>query len=215
MIHHDPLTSEPYIRLPPPLSHIILTPPRLDLSSSSSSSAEEQGTPTAADVAAITTTLNDPLVFPWLESPPYPYLPEHADSIIRAGYAEAQQLLKSAETEKWVDGCPFRDIRDTSSSCLPTGPEGNNNSDESDDDDAIQKARKIGDFKIARYAFYEFAHGSAERRDAQRRNEALKAGDGMVEWGVGCISPFSPLHEVQANERGQSGLRRPITDKES
>jgi hypothetical protein len=186
MIQHDPITAEPYIRLPPPLSHIILTPPRLHHAEDSpftdkDDNENEKGTPPPADISSITTALNDPRVYLNLEGPPYPYLDSHAASNIRSGYFETQRILQRAavkEEGEWVDGCPFRDIRDTS---ISTSNESSGSS--------IAHALKIGDFRIARYAFYKFPHGSDQRRDARMRNEALPAGDEAVEWGVGCTSP--------------------------
>lgn len=203
MIHHDPITAEPYIRLPPPLSHIILTPPRLlHVHAGQDETPKEnknEGTPSPADISSITSALNDARVFPFLEGPPYPYLEENAVSIIRSGYLEAQHILLQHAEERhqqqqegrkgqWVDGCPFRDIRDSS---LPTTTTTSSESDRGSS--SIAHALKIGDFKIARYAFYEFPHGSEQRRDARVRNEALPAGDEAVEWGVGCTFPFSFL----------------------
>ncbi|CRG84090.1 acetyltransferase, GNAT family family [Talaromyces islandicus] len=199
MIQHDPITKEPYIRLPAPLSHIILTPPRLEEditnNNNNNNNNNEAGNPPTGDLSAAITALNDPRVFLWLEGPPYPYLADHASSFIRRSHAECQRILRSAEQEqeqgKWADGCPFTDIRDTS---LPS-PSPSSGPVESGDAKSIAQASKIGDFKVVRYPFYELARGSDEQRDARLRNEALTAGDEAIEWSVGFW--LAPSHHRQ------------------
>ncbi|KAJ7242581.1 acyl-CoA N-acyltransferase [Mycena haematopus] len=79
----NPKTGEPFLRL---LSHknIILTPPRL------------------SDAPFLIPLLNDERVIHWLSSPPYPYLPEHAEWFLN----HIKPILKI------VDGCPVRTIRE-------------------------------------------------------------------------------------------------------
>ncbi|OCH96417.1 hypothetical protein OBBRIDRAFT_718357 [Obba rivulosa] len=99
-------TGEPYLRLPSPLDNIIITPPRL------------------SDAPALVGILNDPAVCKWLESPPYPYLPEHADwwlNNVKTSSNEIIMELEDAEKSdpdgplRTVGGCPvfyLREVRE-------------------------------------------------------------------------------------------------------
>jgi RimJ/RimL family protein N-acetyltransferase len=92
----DERTKEPYLRLPPPHSNIILTPPRL------------------SDSEAIVQILNDRRVFQWLESTPYPYHTDHAKQWLEATLQEAEMLLRQLEETAggFVGGCPVRILRE-------------------------------------------------------------------------------------------------------
>ncbi|KAF7347356.1 N-acetyltransferase domain-containing protein [Mycena venus] len=95
----NPKTGEPFLRL---LAHknIILTPLRL------------------SDGPFLVSILNDEHVYPWLISPPYPYLPEHAEWWLNQVIPETDKLLAELEdarndpTLKIVNGCPARVIRE-------------------------------------------------------------------------------------------------------
>ncbi|KAH8704984.1 hypothetical protein BGW36DRAFT_421564 [Talaromyces proteolyticus] len=193
-IQTDPLTSEPYIRLPPPLSHIIVTPPRLtDPQTSSiispaspslaSTDSRDHLTVPAADIAARTAALNDVAVYDWLESPPYPYSAADAASFVRGGFEDCRRIFTTLHSQPdgtnvraWADGCPFRDIRDTSA-LAPTSKDG-----ESD----VAQAPLVGDVMLSRYTYYEIQPAeSNERRVARERNAALEAGGEEVVWGIG------------------------------
>ena len=80
----NPTTGEPFLRLPSPHSNIILTPPRM------------------SDAPAIVSHMNDPKVYYWLEGPPFPYLPEHAEqwlAKVKNGTDAVLQVLQRASEE--------------------------------------------------------------------------------------------------------------------
>jgi hypothetical protein len=149
----NPITNEPYIPLPAPHSSIILTPPR---------------PPNTHDSSALISHLNNPQVYPYLESSPVPYLPEHATARLQTSYEQATAILHAAQTQRFVDGLPFTCIREVTN-----------------DSDVL-----IGDVGLTRYAFYEFKKGSPEREEAVRRNAALGVGSSEIVWGFGGAFPF-------------------------
>ncbi|KAI0028131.1 GNAT domain-containing protein [Vararia minispora EC-137] len=101
----DPVTNEPFLRLPAPHAHIVITPPRM------------------SDAQFMTDYMNDPRVFRWTYTPPWPYHLEHALywlEMIRTGTDVA---LKQLEDVAAVDPdgtapllitpeCPVRSIRE-------------------------------------------------------------------------------------------------------
>lgn len=95
--HHNPVTQEPYIRLPSPHDSIIITPFR---------------EPNEADESVMVSSMNDPLVGTWLISPPYPYTPDDARNWINLNLPPCEQILEQAKTQQYVAGCPFRCIRE-------------------------------------------------------------------------------------------------------
>jgi len=95
----NPHTKEPYLQLPSPHAHIILTPPR------------------DADADAIPPIMNDPAVYLNVLSPPYPYLREHAVEWVglmkpRSDEVMSELLSFGGDHTKLVDGCPVNSIRD-------------------------------------------------------------------------------------------------------
>jgi hypothetical protein len=141
----------------------------------------------------MTKILNDPLVYPWLEGPPYPFLPEHGEDWIKLQCKESAPVLSQLQQEyeqsknqtqskdsedtdvpkEFFDVCAFRCIREVTEYDLGTG--------------AALKDVYIGSVSIVRYPFYEFAYGSAERAEAQARNNEIPAGDKDIVWGLGCM----------------------------
>ncbi|KAJ7765315.1 acyl-CoA N-acyltransferase, partial [Mycena metata] len=95
----NPKTGEPFLRL---MSHknIILTPVRLD------------------DGPAMIPYFNDERVYHWLSSPPYPYLPEHAEWWLNQAKEKQDRWLAELEAvrddpiPKIVDFCPVGHIRE-------------------------------------------------------------------------------------------------------
>ncbi|KAJ7664933.1 acyl-CoA N-acyltransferase, partial [Mycena rosella] len=95
----NPTTAEPFLRL---LLHnnIILTPPRL------------------SDGPAMIPLFNDERVYHWLSSPPFPYLPEHAEWWLNQAKEKSDKLLAELEAAqgdsapKIVNGCPVGTIRE-------------------------------------------------------------------------------------------------------
>ncbi|OKL56330.1 hypothetical protein UA08_08409 [Talaromyces atroroseus] len=172
--------SEPYIRLPAPHSHIILTPPRLVEAREEKDNVEKS--PPESDINTAVSALNDKRVYLKLESTPYPYMREHAIAFARQGHADTQRILQQQQQQgEWFDGCPFRDIRDTSSpssSFLDAG-------DADIEHQEIAQATKIGDLLLHHYPFYELPVDSPERKTAQEKNAALPAGHEDLIWGIG------------------------------
>ncbi|KAJ6611486.1 acyl-CoA N-acyltransferase [Mycena sp. CBHHK59/15] len=95
----NPHTGEPFLRLRAH-KNIVLTPPRL------------------SDAPYMVPLLNDERVYHWLSSPPYPYLPEHAEWWLNQVRPRSDKLLaeledaRNDEVPKIVDNCPVRIIRE-------------------------------------------------------------------------------------------------------
>ena len=101
----DAARNEPFLRLPAPLSHIIITPPRW------------------ADAEVSIDPLNDPRVFNGFQNPPWPMTLEHATAwstkLIGEWNEHLKQLGKAAAQGEdaplaTFGFCPVRSIRDTS-----------------------------------------------------------------------------------------------------
>ncbi|EPT01564.1 hypothetical protein FOMPIDRAFT_1023242 [Fomitopsis schrenkii] len=96
----NPLTGEPYLRLPSPHANIIITPPRM------------------SDVDALVGHLNDTKVVNSLIGPPYPYLTSHAESWISTVKGKSDGILAELEQQhpdgplKFVGGSPVHYIRE-------------------------------------------------------------------------------------------------------
>jgi len=164
---------------------------------------EDEGKrPLPSDIDASVTALNDVRVYDNLESPPFPYERKHAISYLKSSYADTRQILEQYQKRQdqkseseWIDGCPFRDIRDTS---LPSSSSSSSssspsvvNAEKSHDKQEISKseieigkidsALKIGDIMINRYPFYELPLGSEQRQKAREYNDSLPAGhEGLI-----------------------------------
>ncbi|KZV65569.1 hypothetical protein PENSPDRAFT_756366 [Peniophora sp. CONT] len=101
----DATRNEPFLRLPAPLSHIILTPPR------------------PSDAEAMVEPMNDPKVYIGLRSPPWPFTLEHGQSRNNKIVDDWHDQLRGLE-EAAMQGedaplvtfafSPVRCIRDTS-----------------------------------------------------------------------------------------------------
>jgi len=176
-VYYNRLTKEPYLKLPPPLSNIIITPHRLE-------NIDET-------VASMVDILNDPRVYPWLERTPYPYLNEDGVGWVKAHCKENEEVLStlrrdleqenlintknatvgSKQDREFFDNCPFTCIREV----MAEDPETR----------APLKDYLIGDIKLARYTFYEHPPNSKERAEAQRKNNELRAGDENIIWTIG------------------------------
>ncbi|KAJ5727044.1 hypothetical protein N7493_006071 [Penicillium malachiteum] len=168
-------TQEPYLRLLPPHSNIIITPHRLGQFEHEVTSRVE--------------ILNHPQVWPFLAGTPYPYLAEHAEEWVRTDYEEKRAVIEalrlgynqdssgcdlSESNLAFFDQCPFTCIRQV----LSEDPEGHPLQD-----------NFIGDIALRRYSFYEHLTGSSERTAAQAHNKALPPGDKEIVWGLGCSLP--------------------------
>ncbi|KAI0361483.1 hypothetical protein OH77DRAFT_1417744 [Trametes cingulata] len=102
-LQFNPETGEPFLRLPAPHDSIIITPPR------------------KSDASAIVSYMNDPAVYAWLDGPPFPYLPEHAESwlegVTRTADAALEELKRASadhpdEPPIFVSACPVRSLRE-------------------------------------------------------------------------------------------------------
>ncbi|KAJ7110293.1 hypothetical protein C8R43DRAFT_936300, partial [Mycena crocata] len=95
----DPETGEPFLRLAGHAS-IVITPPRL------------------SDVPSIVLLMNDERVYSGLGSPPFPFLPEHAEKWLNRVKLGSDALLDELDVArndvglKIVEGCPVRSIRE-------------------------------------------------------------------------------------------------------
>ncbi|KAF7968809.1 hypothetical protein HWV62_29286 [Athelia sp. TMB] len=162
-------TDEPFLRLPSPFEHIIITPPR------------------EADTADVVLILGDPRVNQWLQGPPYPFLQEHADARvarqIAASASALQELKDAAADDQSPDGplalaerCPVSCIREVQ----PSGAD-----------------VYIGDCRMHRCQFDNLA--VAGREDEQRRrieeNDARVLGDPGIVWSIGSESGTGRLKE--------------------
>ncbi|KAI0053431.1 hypothetical protein FA95DRAFT_1552492 [Auriscalpium vulgare] len=147
----DPRTGEPYLRLPPPLSHIVITPPR------------------PSDAPTAVRLFNDPLVYRWVSTPPFPYLLEHAEdwyALVKAETGKVWKELQEASADgplKIVAGCPVRAIR-----CW-----------KEDGTDVF-----IGDCGFMRHTFADVADLD-ERTRLVAENKARPPGDPNIIWSIG------------------------------
>jgi RimJ/RimL family protein N-acetyltransferase len=96
----DEVTNEPYLRLPHPHTHIIITPFR------------------PRDAHEILPILNDERVYKWLTGPSHPYLLEHAEAWITKEKGKSDKIIQmlgqhaDSEELKLVDGCPLHILRE-------------------------------------------------------------------------------------------------------
>lgn len=221
-LEQNPLTGELFLRLPPPHTDIIITPPRPspetdhheydhDHHDGGGGGSDDDDD----DETIITTALNDPRVYSFLENPPFPYRRENAVDYVRMVDAECRRILSSPELQRQIqrqlqiqrerqdsdpaqdtreagqassfaDGCPFQFIRKVVPATSSTST--------GKSDDGVKESTKeviIGDIGLRRYPFYEIPPDrSEERNQAIEKNAALPAGHPDLIWGVGC--PYSP-----------------------
>jgi hypothetical protein len=158
-------TARPYLRLPAPHQRIIIAAPRLH------------------DAPQIHEILNDPHVYRWTISPPFPYLMEHAVSWLTQAKANADAIwneLEQANTEspdgplKVVDGCPVRSIL------------------EENDDGSYTY---LGDCGFDRNMFYDVMDVE-ERARLVQENDARPAGDPDIIWSMGGMCAQTRLTRI-------------------
>ncbi|KAF8079030.1 hypothetical protein FPV67DRAFT_1467259 [Lyophyllum atratum] len=95
----NPRTGEPFLRLKNH-EHIIITPPRKE------------------DVVLYPPIMNDPRIYEWLGSPPFPYTTEHAEAWYARVKATSDRALAELEAARespnliLVGECPLRTIRE-------------------------------------------------------------------------------------------------------
>lgn len=163
-----PQTGEPFLRLRHHKS-IILTPARWD------------------DAKQLLEYMNDPRLCVWLNSPPFPYLPEHAESWLGRMIGPSRDILQELEEAKevaelkTVEDCPVHIIREVM-------------------DDGTQKL--IGNAHMFRYKNGELvlSDGSwtvdwAGKAKREEENGSRKAGDPEIIWSFGDW--LAPSHHNQ------------------
>ncbi|KAI0073715.1 hypothetical protein K474DRAFT_1710478 [Panus rudis PR-1116 ss-1] len=149
-------TGEPYLRLPKPHDNIIMTPPRM------------------TDVQFSLENMNDPAIYKWLESPPFPYLPHHADEWVAKIKAASDTVLEELEVAdrhdplgekplKIVGDVPVRVLREV----------------QEDGSDIF-----IGDIGTFRSSFLGVPE-SMEREKMIDRNQQRPIGDPEIVWSIG------------------------------
>ncbi|KAI0308335.1 GNAT domain-containing protein [Multifurca ochricompacta] len=155
-------TGEPYLRLPAPHENIIITAPRLQ------------------DAPHICEIMNDPRVYRWVSSPPFPYFMEHATSWLSQTKAEADAVwteLKQANVEypngplKIVGKCPVRSILE---------------------ENADGSYTFLGDCGIDRHR-YEDVIDAEEHARVVQENNARPVGDLNIIWTIGDY--LRPSHQ--------------------
>ncbi|KAJ5690926.1 hypothetical protein N7488_012493 [Penicillium malachiteum] len=193
-IQFNRATQEPYLRLLPPHSNIIITPYRLGQFEHEVTSRVE--------------ILNHAQVWPFLAGTPYPYLAEHAEEWVRTDYKEKRAVVEALQLEysqdstdcglsnpSFYDQCPFTCIREV----LSEDPEGHPLQD-----------KLIGDIALRRYSFYEHLPRSTQRTAAQAHNNTLPPGDKEIVWGMGC--PLPPdMHSFKLLVEIPTGFRFSIS----
>ncbi|KAH7102117.1 acyl-CoA N-acyltransferase [Auriculariales sp. MPI-PUGE-AT-0066] len=100
----DPATTEPYLRLPAPYEHLIVTPYR------------------TSDATALVEHLNDLKVTMTLNGPPYPYLEQHALGFLSDAISSSSLVIANLRAGKHPDGMPIRAIRDNTASDIASAP---------------------------------------------------------------------------------------------
>lgn len=155
-------TNEPYLQLPAPFSHIIVTPPLL------------------SDVKPNTILLNHPSIYPMLVSPPYPFFEHHSEAFLSEciefsskSFSEfkdeilAQSAASKTEFEFIATSTPFQIIRE-----VKIGEDGK------------EVREYIGDIGFNRSRFLEI-EDEEERRKLTEENVRKQKGDPTIVWTFG------------------------------
>ena len=156
-LEYDAYTGEPFLRLPHPYDHIIITPPRL------------------SDASELKALLNDPKVYLTLHGPPFPYLEEHAVGWLKLVTQQADRALHEfLEREEFgkddsvfgglVRSCPVRYIREL----------------HEDGTDVL-----LGDIDVHRCQ-YPDVEDIDQRERLSRENAVRELGDPELAWCIGC-----------------------------
>lgn len=151
----NPETGEAYIQLPSPHDNIRITPPR------------------PSDAEPSTVILNDPAVYPFLATLPYPFAKQHAISFIEESKANSDNILASIKedieagrTDYIASATPVQSIREV----LTDGTE-----------------VYIGDLSIGRNRFGE-VEDESERARLSEENFRKQPGDSSIVWTFGSES---------------------------
>ena len=169
---YDTKKSEYYLTLPTPFSHIRITPPRL------------------SDVDVLVEMLNEDAVWPYLSSPPYPYLKEHGQEWIERIHLETINIIDALEkhqrdkplgTPGFAGGCPVRYLRE-----VKINPDGS------------EEEFLIGDVGFSRHGFPEI--DDRVQADAMTMENMSRAvGDPEIVWMVGGESCSNLSFEADSN----------------
>ena len=156
-LQFDPLTSIPYLSRPSPHSNIRIAP----ITGSSE-----------VDTNVAVAMFNDPLVYPFLHGPPFPYTRADQMAFTEGAIKEYQELIfaesDGVDTQQGYAGvCPLNSLREF----LPDGTD-----------------VWIGGISLIRYDFGEIADRE-ERRTAVEKNEKKADGDPTIVWGFGGVLP--------------------------
>ncbi|OSD03197.1 acyl-CoA N-acyltransferase [Trametes coccinea BRFM310] len=156
-----PKTGELFLRLPSPHDNIIITPPRM------------------SDAPTIVSYMNDPALYYWLEGPPFPYLPQHAEewlTKIKTDTDAARERLDRANEEHGdappvvVPCWPIRSLREVR-------------------EDGSELF--IGDITLVRERWPDLEDKEA-KATLERANAAKEDGDPSIVW---CIGDYlAPSH---------------------
>jgi len=149
--------NTPFLRLPPPLSTIILATSR------------------DSDGPAIISMLNDPAVYINLAGPPFPYTQAHYHARVEemsgrietalAEFREVEASRGDPNGKKWISGVPFTVIREINPQ---TG-----------------ESTVLGDCHVTRNDFFE-VEDEEERKRKTGQNNRLEVGDPNIVWEAAC-----------------------------
>ena len=145
----NPTTGEVFLRLPAPHENVIITTPR------------------ESDKDDIVLMLNDPRIYKFLLSPPFPYQTQHAEAWLRTTKKKSDELLEDLhEGKAVVDGCPVQYIRET----------------RSDGTDLL-----LGDVTVGRNGWLEISD-EEQRAKMAKENLEKPVGDHSIVWTIGGVS---------------------------
>lgn len=159
-LKRNPQTNELYLQLPSPHHNIILTPPRW------------------SDIPDILPIHNDPRVYKMLIGPPFPHLPEHAESWLGRVKEKSDALISALEgnpddknvaTNKdtglmILGGCPVSSIREL----------------QDDGSDIF-----LGSLDITRCTRFDYLPDKG-REALVEQNLRFAVGDSRIIWEIGC-----------------------------
>ncbi|EIM83439.1 uncharacterized protein STEHIDRAFT_22851, partial [Stereum hirsutum FP-91666 SS1] len=167
----SPTTNEPYLTLPAPYSHIIITPPR------------------ASDVEAHRAIIDDPRVYRWLAGPTIPYPVERARAFVARGQGVAREALAELTGEDSSSGREVEGLAGEGLRMVSRCPV-----------NIIRERREdgtevyLGDCSFARYRFLD-EQDPDERKRMIDANEALPVGYPQIVWELADF--LSPTHHGQ------------------
>lgn len=151
----NPTSGEPYLQLPAPHDNVIITPAR------------------TSDANDIIKCLNDFAIYKWLEGPPFPYLPSHAEEWLSKIISESDTILEELQVAAKnnsdgppirISSCPVRILREV----------------QEDGSEVF-----LGDLGTPRCCYPELNPGF-EKEKLHERNLSRPIGDPEIEWSVGC-----------------------------